>query len=258
MTSQQDPRSLKSSIPQNAPDNEAQSSISIDKFTDPEERQKEQQKYGIFYNDDYDYLQHLKDISVLPVQWERVENPNDTKSAESSTPNPELESAVYAFTVKDNIPLVDKTPSVLEPELELDVDDTLIALEENFDQDDPDHQIDDEFFKMLNAGGDEDIQEEDEDTDSEISSGRMVISDDEGNEVCSFNGSQFSYNGESTNPNFVQEHFTSQKVTKRNAQLSLLDDKFEKVFEISKFKVAKDVVNCGGVKYCTSVRNSCL
>ena len=29
---------------------------------DPEDRQKEQQKYGVFYEDDYDYLQHLKDV----------------------------------------------------------------------------------------------------------------------------------------------------------------------------------------------------
>ena len=35
-----------------------------------EERKKEQQEYGVFYDDDYDYLQHLKsrtDTSLEPL-----------------------------------------------------------------------------------------------------------------------------------------------------------------------------------------------
>ena len=38
-----------------------------DKFYQEEsaDRKQEQQKYGIFYDDDYDYMQHLKDVDEL-------------------------------------------------------------------------------------------------------------------------------------------------------------------------------------------------
>ncbi len=48
-------------------------------FQDPESRREEQRKYGVFYDDDYDYLQHLKDVNELyevhPVEYNpRVES----------------------------------------------------------------------------------------------------------------------------------------------------------------------------------------
>lgn len=34
----------------------------------PEDRVQEQQRYGIFYDDDYDYLQHLKDPGTAVLE----------------------------------------------------------------------------------------------------------------------------------------------------------------------------------------------
>jgi hypothetical protein len=38
-------------------------SVSVGLFQDPQAQKEEQQKFGIYYEDDYDYLQHLKDVS---------------------------------------------------------------------------------------------------------------------------------------------------------------------------------------------------
>jgi protein LTV1 len=37
-----------------------------------EEKLEEQQKYGIFYDDEYDYLQHLKDLNEVYELEEHV------------------------------------------------------------------------------------------------------------------------------------------------------------------------------------------
>ena len=34
---------------------------------------EEEHKYGIFFDDEYDYLQHLKDSSELSTEWEPVD-----------------------------------------------------------------------------------------------------------------------------------------------------------------------------------------
>lgn len=42
-------------------------------------KQKEEQiKFGIFYDDDYDYLQHLKDVSQT-VEWELAEDSKNSR-----------------------------------------------------------------------------------------------------------------------------------------------------------------------------------
>lgn len=53
--------------------------------------------------------------------------------------------------------------------------------------------------------------------------------DEERDEVCSLPGSQFSFNEEETRSRFT-EYSMSSSVIRRNQQLSLLDDRFEKMF----------------------------
>jgi len=41
---------------------------------DPAKRKEEQQKYGIYKDDDYDYLQHLKDSKEISnIEWDVCE-----------------------------------------------------------------------------------------------------------------------------------------------------------------------------------------
>lgn len=64
---------------------------------------------------------------------------------------------------------------------------------------------------------------------SDISSERhMKLSDEEEDEVCSLNGPQYTFKEEETKSRFT-EYSMSSSVIRRNEQLTLLDDKFEKV-----------------------------
>lgn len=56
----------------------------------------------------------------------------------------------------------------------------------------------------------------------------MELSDEEEDEVCSLNGPQYTFKEEETKSRFT-EYSMSSSVIRRNEQLTLLDDKFEKV-----------------------------
>lgn len=68
---------------------------------------------------------------------------------------------------------------------------------------------------------------EDEHDESDVSSeGRMGLSDEEADKVT--NLPQYSFKDEETRSRFT-EYSMSSSVIRRNAQLTLLDDKFERV-----------------------------
>lgn len=60
------------------------------------------------------------------------------------------------------------------------------------------------------------------------SEGHMELSDEEQDEVHSLNGPQYTFKEEETRSRFT-EYSMSSSVMRRNEQLTLLDDKFEKV-----------------------------
>jgi len=57
----------------------------------------------------------------------------------------------------------------------------------------------------------------------------MNLSSEEADEVYSLNGPQYSFKEEETKSRFT-EYSMSSSVMRRNEQLTLLDDKFEKVY----------------------------
>lgn len=65
--------------------------------------------------------------------------------------------------------------------------------------------------------------------ESDVSSGHMDLSGEEADEVCSLNGPQHSFMEEETKSRFT-EYSMSSSVMRRNEQLTLLDNKFEKVY----------------------------
>lgn len=66
-------------------------------------------------------------------------------------------------------------------------------------------------------------------SESDVSSdGHMDLSNEEADEVCSLNGPQYSFKEEETKSKFT-EYSISSSVMRRNEQLTLLDNKFEKV-----------------------------
>ncbi|XP_078037900.1 LTV1 ribosome biogenesis factor [Augochlora pura] len=204
-----------------------------------DKRKEEQQKYGIYFDDDYDYLQHLKDVKSLPTEWERVEytsrSKNDEKSDDKDAPKINLPSSVFASNVEEKVGLLNKAAPVSGLRLDLDPD-VVAAMDDDFDYSDPENELEDNFIELANAdiSGEDEYEDEDEDEEeydqSDVSSeGHLALSDEEQDEVCSLNGPQYTFREEETKSRFT-EYSMSSSVMRRNEQLTLLDDKFEKMY----------------------------
>lgn len=135
------------------------------------------------------------------------------------------------------------------PDLDPDV---IAALDEDFDHEDPENLLEDDFIQLANEGLNEILDEEPtaEDleglfSDEESEQGKLKLnnatedeSDSEGSNyddeeldsVGSMDGPQFSFCDEETKTQFTNYSMTS-SVVRRNKQLLLVDDRFEKFFE---------------------------
>lgn len=162
--SQQDPLAADETAPQRVlvPVGDTQTVKNEKKSVDHKKRKEEQQKYGIFFDDEYDYLQHLKDVNSLPVEWEQVENSNESKSQSKDGPKINLPSSVFASAVEEEVGLLNKAAPVSGPRLDYDPD-IVAAMDDDFDYDDPENELEDNFLELANAGPDDMIfAEEDE------------------------------------------------------------------------------------------------
>ncbi|XP_046473342.1 protein LTV1 homolog [Neodiprion pinetum] len=242
--SQQDPLAADETAPQRVlvPLGKTQATKSEKKETDIAKRKEEQQKYGIFFDDDYDYLQHMRDSNQISVEWEPVEDPQKSrreKNADRTEPKINLPSSVFASDVEEDVGLLNKAAPVSG--LRLDVDPEIVAaMDEDFDFEDPDNQLEDNFFELANAEGsdiefdehDEDGYESDESDEqySDVSSeGHMQLSDEEKDQVPSLNGREFAFEDVETKSQFT-DYSMSSSVMRRNDQLTLLDNRFEKMY----------------------------
>lgn len=98
-------------------------------------------------------------------------------------------------------------------------------MDDDFDFNDPDNQLEDNFIELANAP----VSEEEYDAEFETSEVDSNFSDEERDEVGSLQESQFSFNEEETKSRFTQYSMSS-SVIRRNQQLTLLDDRFEKMY----------------------------
>ncbi|CAK9830406.1 Protein LTV1 homolog [Anthophora retusa] len=213
------------------PVGDAQAAKLEKKKPDDDKRKEEQRKYGIYFDDDYDYLQHLKDVNSLTTEWERVDTITSKPDDKKDIPKINLPSSVFASNVEEKVGLLNKAAPVSGLQLDLDPD-IVAAMDEDFDYEDPENQLEDNFIELANASknGTEIIEEEEYDQGSNVSSeGHMELSDEEQDEVCSLNGPQYTFREEETKSRFT-EYSMSSSVIKRNEQLTLLDDKFEKMY----------------------------
>ncbi|XP_076239549.1 LTV1 ribosome biogenesis factor [Calliopsis andreniformis] len=233
--SQRDPLIADETAPQRVlvPVGDTQAAKHEKKNVDDTKRKEEQQKYGIYFDDDYDYLQHLKDVNNLTAEWQRVECINKSKTKEKEdAPRINLPSSVFASNVEEKVGLLNKAAPVSGLQLDLDPD-VVAALDDDFDFNDPNNELEDNFIELANADDElaEDEEEEDDDDASDISSeGHMDLSDEEEDEVHSLNGPQYTFKDEETKSRFT-EYSMSSSVMRRNEQLTLLDNKFEKMYE---------------------------
>lgn len=220
-----------------------------------EERRAEQRKYGVFFDDDYDYLQHLKEPSgpseLIPTSTLRVPNRGEENEETSviSTTGIKLPSSVFASEFEEDVGLLNKAAPVSGPRLDFDPD-IVAALDDDFDFDNPDNLLEDDFILQANKPTEEEegmdirkYEAEDgsewEDVDDEKERG----SDDHCDSAGSLSDEDMSAPGkplgalenhlfweEETKSRFTEYSMTS-SVMRRNAQLTLHDDRFEKFYE---------------------------
>ncbi|XP_029012829.1 protein LTV1 homolog [Betta splendens] len=209
-----------------------------------EKRREEQRRFGVFFDDDYDYLQHLKEadgsselVEAGPSHTEgqavHVLHEEDSVLAATSI---NLPSSVFASEFEEDVGLLNKAAPISGPRLDMDPD-IVAALDEDFNYDDPNNILEDDFIIKANSAsgpvdpeGDsnEDDDDEWEDTDEEVDFGSEggVSGDEDGRGL----GPEFLFTDEETKSRFTEYSMTS-SVMRRNEQLTLLDDRFEKFYE---------------------------
>ncbi|XP_074043852.1 protein LTV1 homolog isoform X2 [Macrotis lagotis] len=208
-----------------------------------EVRRAEQRKYGVFFDDDYDYLQHLKEPSgpseLIPSCFQ---SDGQEQTLLIPTPGIKLPSSVFASEFEEDVGLLNKAAPVSGPRLDFDPD-IVAALDDDFDFDNPDNLLEDDFilqaneptgedeqmdtdFRKYEIGDDDDDMENSSDEDEYDSEG--LLSDEE---LSVQDGTQRDlFLDEETKSRFTEYSMTS-SVMRRNEQLTLLDERFEKFFE---------------------------
>ncbi|KAL4705462.1 hypothetical protein ACJJTC_007034 [Scirpophaga incertulas] len=210
----------------------------------PDQRKEQQRKYGIYFDDDYNYLQHLKDTREVTMLLqpkithkgkEKSTEPQSTKTTDELKPvtsTIQLPSSVFASEVEEDVGLLNKAAS---QGLCLKVDPEVVAaMDEDFDFDDPENQLEDNFIELAMAeGADEDDSGNEEACSDDEYEGSDIVqsdinSDDEEND---FGGRMPSWgeDKDDTKSRFSQYSMSS-SVIRRNQGLSLLDGRFEKMF----------------------------
>ncbi|XP_051241119.1 protein LTV1 homolog [Dicentrarchus labrax] len=213
-----------------------------------EKRREEQREFGVFFDDDYNYLQHLKEASATtelvaagPSHHLRDEDEDEENEEEGDADKVvpaasiNLPSSVFASEFEEEVGLLNKAAPISGPRLDMDPD-IVAALDEDFDYDDPDNLLDDDFIVKANSGAvdmrgdDDDDDDEWEDTDEEGDfDSEGGLSGDEDAEGGG-RGREFLFMDEETKSRFTEYSMTS-SVMRRNEQLTLLDDRFEKFYE---------------------------
>ncbi|KAG8577521.1 hypothetical protein GDO81_010209, partial [Engystomops pustulosus] len=215
-----------------------------------EKRKAEQRQYGVFFDDDYNYLQHLKETGPVElVPSERPRAPSRIIVTEDGIveevaqslqgPSINLPSSVFASEFEEDVGLLNKAaPRGLCLDLDPDI---VAALDDDFDFENPDNQLDDDFILHANDpttidrneyGGDNEW--EDVDTEEDGSEEGDFDSDgpfsEEGGEGGDGSMKEFMFMQEETKSRFSQYSMSS-SVMRRNEQLTLLDERFEKFYE---------------------------
>uniref|UniRef100_A0A2A4IUR1 Protein LTV1 homolog n=1 Tax=Heliothis virescens TaxID=7102 RepID=A0A2A4IUR1_HELVI len=217
----------------------------------PEQRREEQIKYGIYFDDDYNYLQHLKDsrevtLVVQPKPIHKRKEKSGATTEDGTIPVTEalnLPSSVFASEVEEDVGLLNKAaPQGLCLDLDPEV---VAALDDDFDFDDPENELEDNFIDLAmgegGEGSDDEDYEDEEDGDSMSDDGNSdkAFASDLDSDDDSQSGDRAKRGGrmpnwdahdkDDTKSRFSQYSMSS-SVMRRNQGLTLLDNRFEKMF----------------------------
>ena len=197
------------------------------KKKDPKEIQKE---YGIYFDDEYDYLQHLKPrgdgILLMADETEVPPKPNIFKEVGGIS----LPSEVLPSEYEEDEGMLEKGVLPRGPQPDWDPD-IVEALDDGLDLDDPDNILEDDFILMANAEGGEGECSYGYAGQNYIDSEGSISDRDFDSDDCDFDNESFvNFANEETKSRFTNYSMTS-SVIRRTQGLKLLDDQFEKVME---------------------------
>ncbi|XP_028717165.1 protein LTV1 homolog [Peromyscus leucopus] len=217
-----------------------------------EERRAEQRKYGVFFDDDYDYLQHLKEPSgpaeLIPSTAFSTYNSDEREETSlCSSTGIKLPSSVFASEFEEDVGLLNKAAPVSGPRLDFDPD-IVAALDDDFDFDDPDNLLEDDFILQANQPTGEEGMDLPESAGEDDNEWEDVDSEEGSGDDCSSAGplseagdrsvpaspqeaiKKHLFWEEETKSRFTEYSMTS-SVMRRNEQLTLHDERFEKFYE---------------------------
>lgn len=177
------------------------------------------------------------------VHWEYIA-PVNTKNKLSDEPKAKsvgftLPSSVFASEFEEDEGLLRKAAPHLGPRPDLEPE-VVAALDDDFDFDNPDNELEDNFMELAMGGeGDgEEFDGEYSDIGSDFDDQSFGDDDDDydeedenGDRLAPLRGRRMpNFDGEETKSRFT-EYSMSSSVIRRNEQLTLLDDRFEKFYE---------------------------
>ncbi|XP_025414210.1 protein LTV1 homolog [Sipha flava] len=176
----------------------------------------EEAKYGIYFDDDYDYLQHLKecrsnDFVLLPA-------PTNYSKEKKEKPKVMLPSSIFESEVEEKVGMLNKAAPQSGLRLDLDPD-IVAAMDDDFDFENPENELEDDFVVIANQAGSDDESNELEDVIEECDHQYDSEADDEVG----------SLNMDDTKSRFT-DYSMSSSIIRRNENLKLLDDQFEQMF----------------------------
>ncbi|CEF65290.1 Protein LTV1 homolog [Strongyloides ratti] len=177
----------------------------------PVEEMEERIKYGIYYDDDYNYLQHLKSRDEVvgdDVETEVILAPNALKKKDVITLSSSLFETKGLEFKKEEV----ENELIIE---KLD-DDVMAALDERYDFNNPENQLDDDEFQEILKYGPLDNNTPSLEENLSENDCFSVISDDKYD----------SDRWDDTKTRFTNYSMSS-AVIKRENGLSTLDEKFE-------------------------------
>ncbi|OQR67486.1 protein LTV1-like [Tropilaelaps mercedesae] len=273
--SQVDPLAADESAPKNVLVEKKSRAIIESEYTSrpmsADKRRAEQQKYGIYFDDDYNYLQHLRDVRVVG-EMERVvrvdktgkqvtirhgvpegDEDNMDKSNKpllrSVNPRITLPSSVFPSHVEERVGLLHKGITHTGPRPDWDPE-VMAALDDDFNDDEG--ELEDDFVALASGGADciEDLGAGDEELVTRHSyykerdlGGGAFGNDIDYNMLADSDDGNYDEEGEEDDKLAVMKlanqetrsRFTSyslsSSVMTRTGGLKTLDDQFEQLFE---------------------------
>ncbi|MFH4976604.1 hypothetical protein AB6A40_003313 [Gnathostoma spinigerum] len=185
---------------------------------------EEQIKYGIYYDDDYNYLQHLRSVNELCETGDMERS--IVRAPKSKTM---LSSTLFETqNVELNVGLLNQAaPQGLQPDLDADV---VAALDGDFDFSDPEAQLEDDFVLKANGG------ELPPQSVPEPQPGRVRKKHDDDDERSDSDDSEFDYNDNYPDSDLEEETKKTSggmscAVAHDEGESRLIDDQYERALE---------------------------